>query len=351
MAICRQGAGDRLLFVDMRGNVAITIKDIARQAGVSAATVSKVLNRKDQFISEETREKIWSLARERNYTPNSIARSLVTRSSRVIGIIVPDILNAYFTELVRACDVAARERGYSTILCNSDSDPEKEAAHLTFLASHGVDGIVMAASDLIPDAGLLERLRIPLISMDREIPELDCLAARIDTDYETGAFLSASHLIGAGHKRIAFVSGNPLASNTKIRRAGYERAHREAGLPIDPDLIECGAFNHRFGLMATRTLLDRTSFSAMCCMSDMLAMGATVALRERGLGVPEDCAVMGFDNIYIAPLLVRPLSTVERRISEAGQLAVDALIDFLDDPTQPRRTVLMEPTVILRETT
>jgi LacI family transcriptional regulator len=331
--------------------VATTIKDIARQAGVSAATVSKVLNRKDQFISEETREKIWSLVKELDYTPNSIARSLITRSSRVIGIIVPDILNAYFTELVRACDQAARERGYSTILCNSDSDPAKETSHLTFLASHGVDGIVLAASDLIPDARLLEKLRIPLVSMDREVPDLDCLAARIDTDYETGAYLSASHLIRNGHRRIAFVSGNPLASNTRIRRAGFERAHCEAGLPVDPDLIECGAFNHRFGLMATRTLLDRTRFTAMCCMSDMLAMGAMVGLRERGLSVPDDCAVMGFDNIYIAPLLVRPLSTIERRISEAGSLAIGAMIDFLDDPERPRRTVLMEPTVILRETT
>ncbi|TPM99881.1 LacI family transcriptional regulator [Mesorhizobium sp. B2-1-3A] len=344
-------ANDRPLFAGLRGNVATTIKDIARLAGVTAATVSKVLNRKDQSIGEQTREKIWSLVKELNYTPNSIARSLITRSSRVIGVIVPDILNAYFTELVRACDQAARERGYSTILCNSDSDPEKEAAHLTFLASHGVDGIVLAASDLIPEADLLERLRIPVVSMDREIPDLDCLAARIDTDYEQGAFLSARHLIETGHTRIAFVSGNPLASNTKIRRAGFERAHREAGLPVDPDLIECGAFNHRFGLVATRTLLDRTSFSAMCCMSDMLAMGATVALRERGLAVPDDCAVMGFDNIYIAPLLVRPLSTVERRISEAGTLAIGALLDFLDDPTHPRRMVLMEPTVILRETT
>ena len=334
-----------------RGNVAVTIKDIARQAGVSAATVSKVLNRKDQFIGDKTREKIWALVKELNYTPNSIARSLITRSSRVIGIIVPDILNAYFTELVRACDQAARERGYSTILCNSDSDPEKEASHLAFLGSHGVDGIVLAASDLIPDAGLLERLRIPLVSMDREVPDLDCLAGRIDTDYEKGAFLAASHLMRTGHTRIAFVSGDPSALNTRIRRAGFERAHREAGLVADPDLIECGAFNHRFGLTATRTLLDRTGFSAMCCMSDMLAMGATVALRERGLSVPDDCAVIGFDNIYIAPLLVRPLSTIERRISESGSLAIGTLIDFLDDPTRPCRTVLIEPSVIQRETT
>jgi len=331
--------------------VATTIKDIARRAGVSAATVSKVLNRKDEFISEKTRQKILSLVNELNYTPNSIARSLIKRSSRVIGIIVPDILNAYFTELVRACDEAARERGYATILCNSDSDPEKETAHLTFLASHGVDGIILAASDLIPDAKILARLKIPVVSMDREIPDLDCLAARIDTDYEKGAFLSTSHLIRGGHKRIAFISGSPTASNTKIRRAGYERAHREAGLKIDPSLIECGAFNHRFGLMATRTLLDRTRFSAISCMSDMLAMGAMTALRERGLRVPDDCAVLGFDNIYIAPLLVRPLSTIERRISEAGSLAIGALIDFLSDPGRPRRSVMMEPTIIERETT
>ncbi|MER8512907.1 substrate-binding domain-containing protein [Mesorhizobium sp. M1060] len=134
-----------------------------------------------------------------------------------------------------------------------------------------------------------------------------------------------------------------LGLEHKNQAAGFELAHREAGLPVDPDPIECGAFNHRFGLVATRTLLDSTTFSAMCCMSDMLAMGVTVALRERGLSVPEDCAVMGFDNIYIALLLVRPLSTIERRISEAGALAIGALIDFLDDPTNPRRMVLMEP--------
>lgn len=330
--------------------MATTIKDIARRAGVSAATVSKVLTHKDRSISDQTRRKILSLVRELNYTPNSLARSLISGSSRVIGIIVPDILNAYFTELVRACDEAARERGYSTILCNSDSDPEKEAGHLTFLASHGVDGIVLAASDLIPNARLLKRLQIPFISMDREVPDLDCLAGRVDTDYETGAYLSASHLIRQGHRRIAFISGSPTASNTKIRRAGYERAHREAGLPVDPTLIECGKFNHRFGLIATRTLLDRTQFSAISCMSDMLAMGATTALRERGLEVPEDCAVVGFDNIYIAPLLVRPLSTVERRISESGSLAIGALIDFLNNPSGPRKEVVMKPTMLERET-
>lgn len=331
--------------------MAATIKDIARRAGVSTATVSKVLTQKDRFIGEETRRKIWSIAEELNYTPNAIARSLVTRSSRVIGIVVPDILNAYFTELVRACDEAARERGYATILCSSDSDPEKEASHLTFLASHGVDGIVLAASDLIPNIGLLERLRIPIVSMDREIPDIGCLAARIDTDYEKGAFLAASRLIDEGHKRIAFISGSPNAVNTRSRRAGYERAHRDARLSIDPSLIECGEFNHRFGVLATRALLDRTQFSAISCMSDMLAMGAMAALRERGLRVPGDCAVIGFDNIYIAPLLARPLSTVERRISESGQLAINALIDFVDDPTRPRRVVTIEPSVILRETT
>lgn len=330
--------------------MATTIKDIARRAGVSAATVSKVLNRKDQSISEQTRRKIQKLVAELDYRPNSLARSLISGSSRVIGIIVPDILNAYFTELVRACDEAARERGYSTILCNSESDPEKEAAHLTFLASHGVDGIVLAASDLIPDASLLERLKIPFISMDREIPDLDCLAGRVDTDYETGAYLSATHLIKKGHSRIAFISGSPTASNTKIRRAGYERAHKDAGLPVDPALIECGAFNHRFGLVATRALLDRTRFSAISCMSDMLAMGATTALRERGLSVPDDCAVVGFDNIYIAPLLVRPLSTIERRISESGALAIDALIDFLNDPSRPGKKAIIEPTMLERET-
>ncbi len=331
--------------------MAVTIKDIARLAGVSTATVSKVLNKKDRFIGEETRQKIWSLARELNYRPNSIARSLVTRRSRVIGIIVPDILNPYFTELVRACDDAARQRGYSTILCNSDGDAEKEASYLTFLAGHGVDGIVLAASGVVPDLPLLEGLGIPFVSMDREIQALHCLAATVDTDYELGAFLSASHLIAKGHSRIAFLSGTAESTNTRIRLAGFERAHREAGIPVHRELVRCGEFQHSFGHDATRELLDREKFSAICCMSDMLAIGAMAALREGRLTIPDDCAVMGFDNIYLTPLLDRPLSTIDRRISESGQLAIGALVDFLDDPERRRTAVIVKPTVVQRSTT
>lgn len=331
--------------------MAVTIKDIARRAGVSAATVSKVLNRKDEFISDETRRKIRSLASDLGYTPNSLARSLVTRRSRVIGVIVPDILNPYFTELVRACDDAARLRGYNTILCNSDGENEKEALHLTFLAGHGVDGIVLAASGVIPDARLLKGLDIPFVSMDREIAPMERLAATIDTDYRSGAFQSAMHLIRKGHRRIAFLSGQADSLNTRIRLAGFEAAHREAGIAVDPLLMECGVFQHSFGHQATQTLLDRTTFSAICCMSDMLAIGATVALRERRIRVPDDCAVMGFDNIYLTALLEQPLSTIDRRISESGQAAINALIDVLDDPERPRSTIVLEPTLVERKTT
>lgn len=327
-----------------------TIKDIAQRAAVSTATVSKVLNRKDRYIGEETRKKIWAIADELNYRPNAIARSLVMRSTRVIGIVVPDILNAYFTELVRSCDDAARKRGYATILCNSDSDAAKEVAHLNFLASRGVDGIVLAASDLRPDARLLETLAIPAIAMDRDVRDLDCIAARIDTDYEQGAFLAAAHLLSRGHRRIAFISGPLSAPNTRMRLRGYQRAHADYGIPFDQSLIECGEFSHGFGVFATNELLGRTHFSAISCMSDMLALGAMAALRQAGRKVPEDCAVIGFDNIYIAALIARPLSTIERQISESGHIAINALIDRLENPEKPRQTVLMEPSLALRET-
>jgi len=330
--------------------VATTIKDIARRAGVSAATVSKVLNRKDAVIGEETRQRIWSLARELSYTPNTIARSLVTRRSRVIGIVVPDILNPYFTELVRACDDTARLRGYTTILCNSDGIAANEEAHLAFLAGHGVDGIVLAASDVVPNAGLLKGLGIPFVSMDREIAALDCLAATVDTDCRSGAFQSAAYLIGKGHRRIAFLSGSAQSANTRIRLGGFEEAHRQAGLTVDPVLVRCGEFQHSFGRQATLALLDATRFTAVCCMSDMLAIGATVALRERGLRVPDDCAVMGFDDIYLAPLLEHPLSTVDRRIFESGRIAIEALIDFLEGPDRRRSAILLETSVVVRNT-
>lgn len=333
------------------GHVAVTIKDIARQAGVSTATVSKVLNRKDSVIGDETRQKVLSLARELNYTPNSLARSLVTRKSHVIGIIVPDILNPYFTELVRACDDAARLRGYTTLVCNSEGIAEIETAHLTSFGGHRVDGVLLAASDVIPDTELLDALRIPFVCMDREIGPVARLVATVDTDYRSGALQATRHLIEKGHTRIAFLSGAPHRSNTQIRLAGYKDALAEAGIPFDAELIRCKEFQHRFGHQATLDLLDRTDFSAICCMNDMLAIGAMVALRERGRRVPEDCAVIGFDNIYLSPLLEHPLSTVDRRIAHSGRVATNALIDFLDNPDRKGDAITIMPTVVSRTTT
>jgi LacI family transcriptional regulator len=333
------------------GNVAVTIKDIARQAGVSTATVSKVLNRKDSVIGDETRQKVLSLARELNYTPNSLARSLVTRKSHVIGIIVPDIMNPYFTELVRSCDDAARLRGYTTLVCNSEGVAEIETAHLSSFGGHRVDGILLAASDVIPDVTLLDALRIPVVCMDREIGPTAQLVATIDTDYRSGAFLATRHMIEKGHTRIAFLSGAPHRSNTQIRLLGYKDALRDAGIPFDPQLIRCKEFQHRFGYQATLDLVDETPFSAICCMNDMLAIGAMVALRERGLRVPDDCAVIGFDNIYLAPLLEHPLSTVDRCIGLAGRLAANALMDFLDDADRRGAAITITPTVVSRSTT
>lgn len=331
--------------------MAATIKDIARRAGVSTATVSKVLNQKDSVIGEETRQKVLSLARELHYTPNSLARSLVTRKSHVIGIIVPDILNPYFTELVRACDDAARLRGYTTLVCNSEGIPEIETAHLTSFAGHRVDGVLLAASDVIPDAELLDALRIPVVCMDREIGPVAQLVATVDTDYRSGAFQATRHLIEKGHTRIAFLSGAPDRSNTQIRLSGYKDALREAGIPFDPELIRCKEFQHRFGYQATLDLLDRTQFSAICCMNDMLAIGAMVALRERARRVPDDCAVIGFDNIYLAPLLEHPLSTVDRRIGHSGRVATNALIDFFEDADRKRSAITIVPAVVSRTTT
>jgi LacI family transcriptional regulator len=331
--------------------VPVTIKQIAGWAGVSSATVSKILNGKDTFISNETRERVWSLVREHNYRPNSIARSLVRRRTNMIGIIVADILNPYYAELVRACDDAARSRGYSTIVCNSDDDPSKEGASLDFLSGHGVDGIVLAVSAIAPDPKQLDSLGVPIATMDRDIPELECVVATVDTAYLTGAYLSARHLIDGGHKRIAFLSGSAEASNTRARLAGFRKAHEEAGLMVDPALILCGEFQHSFGYEGTLGLLGQTEFTALCCMSDMLAIGACAALRERGKTIPSDCAVMGFDNIYLAGLLERPLSTVDRRIFESGQTAVNALIDYLGDPSRQRVSVIIEPTILERATT
>lgn len=331
--------------------MAATIKTIAERAGVSTATVSKVLTRKDQFIGDKTRQKILSIARELKYVPNSLARSLVTQRSHVIGVIVPDILNPYFTEVFRACDDAARLRGYTTVVANTEGIAEIEVSHLSSFGGHRVDGIILTASDVIPDTELLGALRIPFVCMDREVGPMPLLVATVDTDYRRGAFEATTHLIERGHRRIAFLSGDPERSNTQIRLSGYKDALVSAGIPFDPELVRCEDFRHSFGRTATLDLLETTEFTAVCCMTDMLAIGSMTALREKGRRIPEDCAVIGFDNIYLSSLLEHPLSTVDRRIAHSGQVAIDALIDFLEDPKREAIAISIGPTVIGRTTT
>jgi LacI family transcriptional regulator len=236
-------------------------------------------------------------------------------------------------------------------VCNSDDDPKREREQIEFLASQRAEGIILSAGSVVPDIDFLRSLGTHIACIDREIEAAEWMSATIVTDYRGGAFAAAQHLIARGHRRIAFLGGAREHFNVRERMAGFELAHREIGIAVDPELVACGSFQHGFGLESTRRLLRQTTFSAICCMSDILAMGACAALREIGKSVPDDCAVIGFDNTFLAPLLQQPLSSVDRRLEESAHLAIAAIVGSIENPDLVCQRHMLHTAVVARQTT
>ena len=332
--------------------MAVTIKDIAKMAGVSITTVSRILNNKEGFISEATREKVLKIVKEQGYTPNSFARSLVTNQSRMLGLILPDIVNPYFPELYRACDDQAQEKGYTLLLCNSDDESEKVKGYMEFLARRGVDGILLASSGVSPKLEQIERLGVPIVTIDQYLEECSWHVGDIGNDNTYGVYLAVSHLIGRGHEKIGFLCGKEGTFTSKCRYQGYQQAMQEHGLAVQPELICFGEYQHRFGYQKTRELVRQgQSFTALCCMSDTVALGAMAALREEGIRVPKDCAVMGYDNTYISDLIEKPLSTINRFTTDMAKQGVQVLVDYIEGKNKEYVEKILKPTLVVRKTT
>ncbi|MGI6096017.1 MAG: LacI family DNA-binding transcriptional regulator [Lachnospiraceae bacterium] len=332
--------------------MSVTIKDIAKLANVSPATVSRVLNNNTGFISEATKQKVLRIVKEQGYTPNPLARSLVTRQSYTLGAIVPDILNPFFSELIRGADDTAQKLGYSLILCNSDDNPEKEKKHIQFLSQRAVDGIILASGSVQTDSAYLDSFHIPVISIDRMMPQCDSLVASVSTDLEQCGYLPAAHFIQQGHTQIAFLCGRNTYEGNQKRYKGYCNALKEANIPLREELIKFRGFSHDAGYQMTKELLEqKVSFTAVSAMSDMLALGAMKALREANVRIPEDCAVIGCDDVFLSEMLTPPLSSVRRNNYDLAVKAVELIVSAIRQKEYHYSEVIFPPELILRKTT
>ncbi|NJE80392.1 LacI family transcriptional regulator [Olsenella sp. SW781] len=329
----------------------VTLKDIAREVGLSTTAVSLVLNDRPCKISEESRRRIKEVARRKRYIPNQIARSLVTRHSQTVGLVVPNIESRFFSSLARRLELGCRERGYVLLITNSDESAENDAELVQLLANRGVDGLfVVASTDEEGRAGLaatLDALPMPCVTVDRLVSGCSC--DRVAFNNEAGGYLACRYLLDAGHRRIACLAN--LASNTgRERVAGYERALRECGIGPDPALVLESAYYipAAYDAAARLASLDATAIFAT---SDNIALGLLKRLYERGLRVPRDYSVVSYDNSAADVLFEPALTSIEQNVDELSAAALDLLFRRIDEAEagelgEPVARVLMPRLVV-----
>jgi LacI family transcriptional regulator len=309
-----------------RGRAVATIAQVAARAGVSTATVSRVLSGRSRGRGA-TRERVLEAATALDYRPSDVARSLKRQATRTIGLLVTDIQNPYFPQLVRAVEDQAHESGYALLLGNGTDDPEREAAYLESLAARRVDGLVIGASRLTRrHAQALERLRTPTVLVNCETP--DGAWPAVMSDNHAGGRLAARHLLDLGHRRLALVTVEGEAAAHE-REAGVREALRDAprGTTLRREPSAAGAVA---GEASARRLLRRhPDVTGVLCYNDALALGVLRGIRATGRRVPHDLSVVGFDDIDLAAFSEPPLTTVAQDIRGLGRWAVDRLLGEL----------------------
>lgn len=316
----------------------LTIKRIAELAGVSSATVSKVLSGKDQYISEPTRQRILEIVEREGYIPNGIAKSLKMKSTKTIGIIMPDVMNLFFSELARGAEDAAEKKGYSVILCNTDNKETKEENYLQILQEKMVDGIIMTAAErsVIKSIG---RIRTPMVLLDRDI-DTDKRVGRITVDNEKGIYDAVNFLIQKGCKSIGFISADKENKPSEQRLKGYERALLDNGLEVDQDKLFLETYTIESGYKGTIELLKKTKIDGICCGNDLIAIGSIRALKEKNIKVPDEVKVIGFDDISISQYMDPPLTTIKQPIYEMGRESVKMLVSIIEKKETTLKKVL-----------
>lgn len=304
--------------------MAATIADVARRAKVSTATVSRVLAGLGR-ASPETRERVVAAASDLDYRPSGVARSLKRQSTETLGLIVTDIENPYFPELVRAVEDAARAEGYTILLCNASDDPERESGYLDLLVERRVDGLIIAASSLGGrHREWLAAAPLPVVLVNTSAPDVDLPSIR--SDNRAGSCQAARHLLGLGHTRFGYLMAPPRNVDAPDRLAGVRDALTEAGLDPDTIVVVPGVPLVGGGEAAMLELLDRApETTAVLAYNDLMAIGAMRAIRRRGLVVPRDISLIGFDDVAFAAYVEPPLTTLRQSTTEMGYWAVDQL--------------------------
>ena len=334
----------------------LTIAEIARRAGVSKATVSRVLNRRPEGVGPRTRARIQQILDETGYQPSALARTLATGRSRSIGLIIPDIANPFYPLLVRGAEAVLAEAGYTLFLCNADRDLAKETAAIRALIDKGVDGIILDSAGSRSDrhVQVLEAKSIPVVLIDRVVGTRSAHYG-VYVDNRQGARDAARYLFADPGRRLVFLNGPAALSQSVERRQGVEAAMRERGIAADRLRVVEGDFSLESGYRLTAGLITaeagRPGFNAIFAANDIMAFGALRALRQAGIAVPGMVEVIGFDDIELARMIDPPLSTVSQPTRDMGAAGAELLLKLIAGDVPPERTIVMCPRLELRGTT
>jgi LacI family transcriptional regulator len=333
--------------------MAVRMKDIAKDLGVSLMTVSKAL-RSHTDISKETRQRVLKRMRELNYQPDWIARSMVTRRTYLIGLVLPDLMHSFFAEVAMGVARKFQPLGYQVVMSNTEEDPDTERRNIEVLIARKVDGLIIASAQKSPARRAdddvfrtLERSKTPFVLIDRVIAGVDANYVGVK-DEELGA-MATEHLIAQGARRIAHIRG-PAVSTAKGRLRGYRRTLERHGMKIRPDYVVNGEFGDSGGYQAMLKLLTISPRpDAIFCYNDPVAAGAIKAALEANIRVPEDIAIIGAGNILYSDLLRVPLSTVDQSSALIGERAAELLAQSIDAPegSAPKR-IFLPPRLIVR---
>lgn len=330
----------------------VTMMDIARDLNVSVVTVSKVLRNQGR-ISEATRQRVLDRAKKLNYQMNWVARSLVTRRTFTIGLLLPEFAHPFFAEIARTVAATVRPHGYHIVIASFEEDPELEASEIDSLLARQVDGLIIASAQSSRQLELFKRVqarKTPFVLIDRPIRGLRACFVGAD-NYAIGR-IATEHLIARGCRRIAHLRG-PQVGIASERLEGYRSALKNAGLQLDPNCVVEAGHGEATGSEAMRKLIGLgTPPDGVFCYNDPVAIGAMKAVRDAGLRVPDDIAVVGAGNVHYGDALSVPLTSVDQGTCRIGRLAAELLLARIASkrPMQPK-TVLISPKLVKREST
>jgi LacI family transcriptional regulator len=330
--------------------MARTLEEVARLAAVSRSTVSRVVN-DDPNVSAETRQRVWEAIRKSGYQPHAVARSLVTKRTHIVGMVIPEVVTALFSDpffpiLLRGATESCNQHGYQLMLSLFSSSAGRQEIYHRLVRNAYLDGVIVASAAL-DDPLISDLLRdgVPFVSVGRHP---DGRVHSVDVDNIGGAQMAVDHLIRLGHRRIGTITGRLDMAAGRDRLEGYHQALAAHQIPVEEDLIVEGDFTESSGIIGVHRLLPAEP-SAVFVASDTMAVGALKALREAGQEVPQDVALVSFDDIPVASAIEPPLTTVRQPIRRMATLAVETLLDLIEHPGSGPQRIVLPTQLVIRE--